>query len=151
MPKLAVQDMVFTLQSFHVLFLLLHDWVPLGRLNDIGAVRRANSRRALVLGTLISSLPFAFGWLASARYLSVPYPHWLRIYLLAAYAFLFAGEIEAWWSPYLFGWPAGKSERYRIMFGNTHAFLPERHGITPNTLHAMLHTVTVATLFLLLL
>jgi hypothetical protein len=35
------------------------------------------------------------------------------------------------------------------MFGNTHAFLPERNGIRPNTLHILLHACTAATLVLL--
>ena len=95
MPKLAIQNALFVLQSFHVLFLLLHDWVPLGRLSDIRAVRATNSRGALVAGTLISSIPFAFGWLASVGHLSTHYPHWLRIYLLVAYTFLFLGELQA--------------------------------------------------------
>jgi hypothetical protein len=145
----AIQTALFVLQSFHVLFLLFHDWVPLGRLSDIRAVHVANSRRALVAGTLISSTPFAFGWLASADHLSTPYPHWLLTYLVIAYAILFAGELQAWWLPYVFGWPGGKEERYRAMFGNTHSFLPARHGIAPNTLHVILHISTLATLALL--
>jgi hypothetical protein len=32
------------------------------------------------------------------------------------------------------------------MFGRTHAFLHERHGITPNTLHVALHAATVVAL-----
>lgn len=34
----AVETGVWALQSFHVAFLLLHDWVPLGSLNDVQAV-----------------------------------------------------------------------------------------------------------------
>ena len=30
---------LFALQCFHVLFLALHDWIPLGSLNDVKAVR----------------------------------------------------------------------------------------------------------------
>jgi hypothetical protein len=40
-------------------------------------------------------------------------------------------------------------ERYRVMFGATHAFLRPRHGIRINTLHFVLHTLTVATLVVL--
>ena len=32
------------------------------------------------------------------------------------------------------------------MFGGTHAFLPERNGVRPNTLHVVLHGCTAATL-----
>jgi hypothetical protein len=35
------------------------------------------------------------------------------------------------------------------MFGTTHAFLPERNGIRPNTLHIILHMATLITLVLL--
>src|ERR1700691_1085676 len=47
------------LQIFHVLFLALHDWVPLGNLNDLKAARAANPGVKLLAGTLISTLPFA--------------------------------------------------------------------------------------------
>jgi len=35
------------------------------------------------------------------------------------------------------------------MFAATHAFLPERNGIRPNTLHVILHLATLATLLVL--
>jgi hypothetical protein len=35
------------------------------------------------------------------------------------------------------------------MNGTTHAFLPERNGIKPNTLHVMFDVVTVAILLVL--
>jgi hypothetical protein len=35
------------------------------------------------------------------------------------------------------------------MFGATHAFLPERNGIRPNTLHILLHVSTTALLIVL--
>ena len=40
------------LQGFQVLFLWLHDWVPLGSLNDIAAVRSADSKQRLIVVTL---------------------------------------------------------------------------------------------------
>jgi hypothetical protein len=43
------------LQCFHVLFLALHDWIPLGSLNDLKAVRMANSIQKLFIGTLNQS------------------------------------------------------------------------------------------------
>ena len=45
MQGLEIRDALFLLQLFQVAFLLLHDWIPLGRLNDIAAVRRENSRQ----------------------------------------------------------------------------------------------------------
>jgi hypothetical protein len=60
------------------------------------------------------------------------------------------GQIRAWWIPYLFRADPQRAARYRIMFGNTHAFLPVRNGIVPNTAHVMLYAFTAATLAVLL-
>ena len=140
---------LFALQVFHVLFLALHDWIPHGGLNDVKAVRAQNSRGKLLSGTLISTTPFAFGLVASALRLGQPYPAWLLYYLSISYALLFIGELQAWWIPYFFRPDPGRAARYRAMFGNTHAFLPARNGIRPNTLHIILHLATLATLILL--
>ncbi len=51
--------------------------------------------------------------------------------------------------PYLFRPEPVRAERYRKMFGNTHAFLPERNGMVPNTAHVSLHIATLATLVVL--
>ena len=45
--------------------------------------------------------------------------------------------------------PPERAARYQVMFGATRAFLPERNGIRPNTLHVILHIVTLATLAVL--
>ena len=140
---------LLVLQTFHVLFLGLHDWIPLGRLNDLRAVRAENSTHKLVLGTLVSTIPFAFGWAASIHYLGKIYPGWLRMWLWVSYAMLFVGEMQAWWIPYLLRPEPQRGARYDAMFGCTHAFLPVHHGIRPNTLHVILHTATVLTLVFL--
>jgi hypothetical protein len=136
-------------QFIHVLFLAFHDWIPLGTLNDVKAVRAENPAHKLFLGTLISLIPFAIGFTASCIYLGRTYPGWLRWWLWVSYALLFLGEVEAWWIPYFFGAKPERVARYEAMFGRTHAFLPARNGIRPNTLHVMLHTATVATLIVL--
>jgi hypothetical protein len=59
---------LFALQCFHVLFLALHDGIPLGTLNDVKAVRDANPGHKLVAATLVSLTPFAIGLAASAIY-----------------------------------------------------------------------------------
>ena len=110
-------NLLLALQAFHVLFLLLHDWIPLGSLNNVAAVRAANPAGKLLIGTLIST---SF--------------------------FLFYGELRAWWIPY-FGAPQPeRAARYQTMFANTHSFLPARNGIPLNTLHVLLHAFTLATL-----
>jgi hypothetical protein len=140
---------LFLLQIFHVLFLSLHDWIPLGRLNDPKAVRATVSGRKLLIATLISTAPFAFGLAASAVYLGRPYPRWLLYWLVISYAILFLGELQAWWIPYFFRAQPERAARYQAMFGGTHAFLPVRNGIRPNTLHLLLHIGTLAILVVL--
>jgi hypothetical protein len=137
------------LQCFHVLFLTLHDWIPLGSLNDVKAVRMANPIHKLVGGTLISFTPFAIGLYSSAVHFGGTYPSWLVWWLWITYSLLFIGELEAWWVPYLFRSQPMRAARYQSMFGATHAFLPERNGIRPNTLHVILHLTTLTTLFVL--
>jgi hypothetical protein len=140
---------LFVLQTFHVLFLSLHDWIPLGNLNDLKAVRATIPGRKLLAATLISTAPFAFGLAASTVYLAKPYPSWLLNWLGISYAILFLGELQAWWIPYLFLPKPARAARYQAMFGGTHAFLPVHNAIRPNTLHVILHIGTLAILFVL--
>ncbi len=86
--------LLLLLQIFHVLFLALHDWVPLGKLNDVKAVRAANPGEKLLVATLVSTIPFAFGLAASFFYAGKGFPSWLYIYLWVSYTFLFVGELE---------------------------------------------------------
>jgi hypothetical protein len=134
------------LQCFHVLFLSLHEWIPLGTLNDVKAVRAANPGRKLLAATLISLAPFVIGLAASVVFFGEIYPTW---WLWVSYAFLFIGELKAWWIPYLFRSEPERAARYEVMFSDTHAFLPTRNGIRLNTLHVTLHVVTVTTLVVL--
>lgn len=137
---------LLALQCFHVLFLTLHDWIPLGALNDVKGVRAANPGRKLLAATLISATPFAIGLAASAIYVGRGYPAWLFWWLWISYGLLFVGELKAWWIPYLLHPEPERVTRYQVMFGATHAFLPERNGIRLNTLHVILHIGTLSTL-----
>jgi hypothetical protein len=128
---------ILALQSFHVLFLALHDWVPLGKLNNVKAA--SNPGGELMLNTVVSTTPYAFGLVASIFYWPRGLPGWLHIYLLISYGLLFLGELKAWWIPYFFGAKPELVSRYQAMFG----------GILPNTLHVFLHSATVALLILL--
>lgn len=144
-------DALLCLQLLQVAILLLHDWVPLGPLNNLAAIRTSRTTRELLLGTVVSSLLPAFGLGLSLWYWRAGWPGWVRHYLLFAYGFLFIGELEAWWVPYWI-WPQPKrSEEYARAYDQTHACLPTRNGIRPNTLHVLLHAMTVATLILLAL
>jgi hypothetical protein len=145
----AWQRALIALQAFQLAFLLVHDWTPLGRFNDVEAVRRENTLWQLLIGTTVTSIPVAIGLGLSIHYFGYSYPTGVKTWLWLTYGILFAGELEAWWIPYYFRPDAKRSARYQAMFGNTRAFLPERNGIVPNTLHVALHAATLATLLVL--
>jgi len=142
-------SLLIVLQAVHVAFLWLHDWVPLPPLNDVMAVRQQDSTRRLIVVTLVQSLPYTIGLLASLLYAAHGFPGWLWSWLWISYGILFAGEVTAWWLPYLTRPAPARAARYQAMFGGTHAFLPQRHGIVPNTLHCLLHAATILTLLAL--
>ena len=146
-----IATLLVIVQSLSVLFLWTHDWIPLGRLNDIAAVRRADSTARLITITIIQSLPFTVLLVLSAAHLGKPWPHGLTLALWIAYSVLLAGELRGWWWPYLVQPDPARAARYRAMFGRTHAFLPVRNGLVPNTAHVALHACTVLTLILLAL
>lgn len=150
MTRTALQFPLLLLQAFHLLVLLLHDWVPLGRLNNVRAMQAAHPRHLLLIGTLVSSLLPGIGFALSLLHPGL-WPLWLVLYLAGAYLFLFIGEIEAWWAGYFFGYRRDRAASYGVMYGRTLAFLPERHGICPNALHVALHGATLLTLVTLAL
>lgn len=137
------------LQAVQVAILWLHDWVPLTPLNDVSAVRGADSTSHLITTTLIQSVPYTIGFIFSLIGLASGFPGWLWYWLWISYGILFAGELRAWWLPYLIRPEPERAARYHTMFGATHAFLPKRNGIAPNTLHVALHVCTAWTLIVL--
>ena len=143
--------LLLLLQRLQVAILWLHDWLPLAPLNDVAAVRRTDSVGRLIRITLVQSVPYTIGLAGTVAALGGPWPGWLSTWLWVSYGLLFAGEIRAWWWPYLVQPDPKRAARYRVLFGRTHAFLPERNGITPNTLHLVLHGCTALTLADLLL
>lgn len=149
-PNHQVEIVLLASQLFQVLFLWLHDWIPLGRLNDVSAVRSQDTMPRLVVVTLIQSVPFTIGLWFSVLYLGRPYPHWLYLWLCISDGIIFVGQLRAWWIPYLFHPEPERAARYQVMFGNTLRFLPVRNGLAPNTAHIMLHLATATVLFILL-
>ncbi len=139
------------LQGFVVLFLALHDWVPLGRLNDVRAVQSADSRARLVAVTVLSTAPFAVCFAGSVYFARAPLPGWLVWTLWLSYGGVICGAARAWWIPYLLVEEPRRAARYQMMFGRTYAFLPARNGIRPNALHVALHAALVAVVVLLFL
>ena len=137
------------LQCFHVLFLALHDWIPLGTLNDVTAVRGANPGPQADCCDLHQPDSLCDRTRRQRRLPDRTYPAWLFWWLWISYGLLFVGELKAWWIPYLFHPEPERAARYQAMFGATHAFLPERNGIRPNTLHLILRVATLITLVIL--
>jgi len=150
-PNSSIAIVLIALQALQCLFLWFHDWIPLGRLNDVAAVRREDSTARLAVITVIQSLPFTIGLYFSVLHYPNPYPHWLFNYLWISYGILFVGQLRAWWVPYLIHSEPNRAARFKRMFGSTHHFLPFHNGLVPNTAHILLHLATFCTLLLLFL
>jgi xanthosine utilization system XapX-like protein len=103
-----------------------------------------------LLATLINCAAIAVTLGLSLRFYRVSYPAWVKITLVGILSLLFVGELRAWWIPYLVGTDPARVARYAAMFGRTHAFLPERNGMRPNTAHFALHVATFLALLLAL-
>ena len=58
---LAFEITFLALQTIVVVFLLFHDWVPLGRLNNLTAIRSQDSVARSVFVTLLPAVPAALG------------------------------------------------------------------------------------------
>jgi hypothetical protein len=134
------------LQCLVVLFVALHNWIPLGSLNDRKGVRIAFPTTKLLLTTLLNLTPCAIGLAGTIVYFGHRFPGWLVWELWIFYALAVYGSLKAWWIPYLFHPDEELAVRYRTMYANTHAFLRERNGITPNTLHVAFDFITIAIL-----
>jgi hypothetical protein len=139
------------LQALVVLFLLLHDWVPLGRLNNLAAIRGEDSLARRIFVTLLPVVPTAVCLYFCAIHFGQAYPDWLQMTLWITYCTLLLGLLRAWWVPYLFGTDPERAARYQIIFAGTHSFLPRRNGMAPDTLHSAFHACVLATMALLLL
>jgi len=148
MNSLAAGTLI-ALQCFVVLFVALHNWIPLGSLNDVKAVRSVFPTPKLLVTTLINFTPVAFGLACSLFYFKRGFPSWLFWFLWILYGLACYGSLKAWWIPYFFRPGSERVARERQMYANTHSFLPERHGVRPNTLHVIFDVVTIAMLIVL--
>jgi hypothetical protein len=135
-----------TLQTVVVAFLLFHDWIPLGRLNNLAAIRGQDTLLRRVFVTLLPAVPAAIGLFFSARHFGRSYPDGLEMLLWITYGVFIVGMLRAWWIPYLVLPDPERAARYQIIFAGTHSFLPRRNGMAPDTLHTLFHLVTLATL-----
>jgi hypothetical protein len=133
------------LQIYVTLFVALHDWVPMGRLNDVKAVRANEPLGRLIAVTVLSTLPFGFGAAESVMHPS-RFPGWLMTFLWISYSVALYGLLRTWWAPYLLFEEPERANRYQAIHGRTHAFLPLRNGLRPNTLHVTVHLAVIAVL-----
>jgi len=137
-------------QACVVLFLLAHDWVPLGKFSNFAAKRDADPLAERIFVTLLPAVPAAIGLLYSAKNFAHAYPGWLILLLWITYGSFLLGMLRAWWIPYLLVPDPVRAARYREIFAGTHRFLLERNGMAPDTLHTAFHAVTLVVMVLLL-
>lgn len=131
------------------LFMLFHDWVPLGQLNDVRAVAESRSVQELIVVTAIGAGQIILLLGLVLIFVGKRYPIWAKLWLVIHQGFILAGALLDWWIPYFFGFGAAERvERYNEMFGNTHAFLPINNGIVPNTIHVLFHSTLLLCLIL---
>ena len=150
MLRPSTEAILIGAQAIQVVFLLLHDWIPLGRLTNLAAVRALDSTQKLFWTTLLSALPYAVGLGFSVA----DFPHWpmwLHTYLEWLYGISLLAILRAWWVPYLSPSDSARAERYRTRFAGTITFLPKRHGFAPDALHTVYHGILLATFALLIL
>jgi hypothetical protein len=140
-----------TLQAVVTAFLLLHDWIPLGRLSNLAAIRSQDPLPRRVVVTLLPAVPAALALFFGVRHFRQSYPYWLEMLLWITYGLFLLGMLRAWWIPYLISPDAQRAARYQVIFSGTHSFLPRRNGMAPDTLHTLFHLVTLATPVLLFL
>lgn len=145
----SLVSVLTALQLFVVAFIALHDWVPLGSLNNLAGVRAADPLGKRFIVTSLSTLPFAIGLVASVFYRGTGFPEWLMWLLWISYAAAAYGLLRAWWVPYLLIASPARAARYQARFAGTHSVLPTRNGIRPDTLHCALHAVIFTILILL--
>ena len=101
-PVSTVFEATFlSLQTVVVVFLLFHDWVKLGRLNNLATIRSQDTLQHRIFVTLLPGLPTAIGLFYSVRYFGQGYPHGLEMLLWITYGVLLVGLLRAWWIPYL--------------------------------------------------
>jgi|SRR5690625_4629135 len=125
---------------FILLFMIVQDLVPLGSLNDIEAIASVQSLNETIVTTLIGVVQIILILGGVLLFIGKRYPFLVKIWLIVHPSCILLGAIISWWVPYFFGTGTEeKIERFNMMFGNTHSFLPVMNGIVPNTLHTVFH------------
>ncbi|MFD2211259.1 hypothetical protein ACFSMW_16245 [Virgibacillus halophilus] len=134
---------------FILLFMIVQDLVPLGALNDVEAIASIESLNEIVVTTLIGVVQILLILGGILLFMGRRYPLLVKIWLIVHPACILLGAIMSWWIPYFFGTGTEeKIERFNIMFGNTHSFLPVMNGIVPNTIHTLFHLMLLICIIL---
>lgn len=134
---------------FILLFMIFHDWLPLGPFNDVEAISEDRSIGELVTVTLIGVVQILLFIGAVLFFRGKKYPIWIKLWLVIHQASIFTGALLDWWIPYFFGYGAEERvDRYEVMFGDTHSFLPVLNGIVPNTIHVLFHSALLMCIIL---
>ena len=137
--RLSEKLLLFGL-SLILLFMIFHDFVPLGSLNDVQAVLNDRSLNELIILTIIGAGQILLIMIGVILFMGKKYPLLIKLWLIIHQTCIFVGALIDWWIPYFFGIGAEQRiERYEEIFGNTHSFLPVMNGIVPNTLHTLFH------------
>ena len=128
-----------------LLFMLLHDWIPLGSLNDIQGIQSENTTSEIIQVTIFNTLSIGIVLVIVLLFIGKRYPIWARIWLVIHLGSILYGALVAWWIPYFYGAEAERVASFTVMFGDTHAFLPVMNGIVPNTVHVLFHLILIIT------
>lgn len=135
--------------AFILLFMLVQDLVPLGTLNDIKAIASVQSFNETIIVTMIGVVQIVVLMGGVLFFIGKRYPVLIKAWLIIHPSCILLGAIKSWWIPYFLGIGAEeKIERYNLIFGNTHAFLPVMNGIVPNTLHTIFHLILLSCIIL---
>jgi hypothetical protein len=143
------ETILIALQAIQLVAMPYHDMIPLGPLNNVHSFKETAEKipfRDFVLVTLAQVLPIGVGLYFSVLHYGGHWPGWLVMFLWGYYGVMFALELRSFWLPYFFYRDEARIAKYRVEFANTHAFLPERNGIVPNTLHTIIHSLCAVTL-----
>lgn len=128
-----------------LLFMLFHDWVPLGSLNNVKAIQFQHTTGELIQITAIQTLSVLIVIIITLLFIGKRYPIWAKLWLDIHLGCIVVGAVTAWWVPYFFGATEEKVVEYGLMFGDTHSFVQEMNGITPNTIHVLFHFTLILT------
>ncbi len=125
-----------------VVVLLVHDLVPLGRLNNV-AHRRADGD-GTVLTTVGNLAPAVAAFAVALTWPSGPLPLGAGAYLVVYLVAFVVLAWTSWYGPYLFGTSEEREAEAEAEYGPTLQLLPRRGThVRPNLMHLIIHALFV--------